>query len=69
MKNKIVVKDEQAVNINQFLVKFRQDNPYYPTDPWGKVTEEEYDRFTTKNLRHQKRAIKDFILNMEEAPF
>lgn len=69
MKNRIFVKDELAVNIKDFLIKFRQDNPYYPTDPWGTKSEAEYDIFMTNNLRHQKRAIKDFILNMEEAPF
>jgi hypothetical protein len=69
MKNRIVLHDEAAVNIKDFLVKFRKDNPHYPTDPWGTVTEDEYDQFMTKNLRHQKRAVKDFILNMEEAPF
>lgn len=69
MKNTFEVKDELAANIQEFLVTFRKNNPHYPTDPWTRIDDKTYDKIMRDNIRFQKRAIKEHIIHMEEAPF
>ena len=70
MKNKIVVlKDEWADNVVDFMKKFRNENPYYPIDPFQRVSNKRMEFIMDDNHRHQRKLSKEAIASFEEPPF
>ena len=70
MKNKVQLpKDEWADNIGEFIKKFREDNPYYPIDPFQRVCDKRMEFITDDNKRHQRMQQKQRIDQYDEAPF
>lgn len=69
-KLKIVIpKDEQADDLKEFMKNFYEDNPFYPTWPWGKISNRhafniDRDNMWYRHLRDHKK-----VLELEEAPF
>jgi len=55
--------------ILEYLKKFRHENPFYPIDPFQRVSQKRMEFITDDNKRHQKILNKQLIEQWEEAPF
>ena len=74
MKHKIVTpKDEWVDNLDEYMKKFREENPYYPIDPFQRISEQHYEFMMDDNHRYQflkkEMRMKEMLEHGELAPF
>jgi hypothetical protein len=70
MKHRIVKpKDEWSTHIPTFIKTFRENNPYYPIDPFTRVCQTKMEFIMDDNIMYQAERTLKMIDTLPEAPF